>query len=340
VQVRRQWWPAGRRLVSGQTRALHPGLVRPSHTELNITDVTSLRDHLRALHEGKRGSDDPVPIALTLPDLCGRLALFEFDALPEKPAECEALLRWRFQKDFNMATTTARIAYRAFPDMSRVSQTESVSWRVLAGIVKADILEQYEQVCEEAGFIPISVGLASTRILDLYRGSMMRWNRDGDQYFFVNLSESAFSFFVVRAGAPIFLRIKPLRNGTGADASMALAYVANELRASVQFYDDSMRNCEGHASDSAHRVLFVHKSFGWSSSMLVSGSEGASMGEASSDGIDHAAVFEKRLASMLCVKVVPLGWKSLATGPPLRLDADESFVGEANLTALAGIVRA
>jgi hypothetical protein len=337
--MRRRWWRAGRRLISGHTRGLDHGLLRLSHTDLNITDVASFRDHLMALHGVKRRAGHPVPIALTLPDLCGRFAIFEFDALPAKSAECEALLRWRFQKDLNMSAATARIAYRAFPCGTPATQTSAACWRVLAGAVKTDIIEQYEHVCEEAGFIPISIGLASTRILDLYREMMTRLNRDLDEYFFVNVSESALSFFVFRAGIPVFLRIKALRNGIGADASMVIEYCANELRASVHFYDDSMRNVETRASYAGERILFIFNSTEWSSSKPSSGLECGVLEAVSGRGVPYAHVLAERLASTLQVKVIPLLWESLATWPARRLCADSTFTPHASVTALAGIMR-
>lgn len=337
VRVRRRWWRAGRSLISGHTRVLDQGVLQLSHADLNITDVAGFRDHLIALHGGKRRAGDLVPVALTLPDLCGRFSIFEFDALPVKPAECEALFRWRFQKDLNVATAAARIAYRAFPAVPPGTPTGAGCWRVLAGSVKADIIEQYERVCEEAGFIPISIGLAGTRIFDLYRGVMTRLNHDLDEYFFVNLSESALSFFVFRAGVPVFLRIKALRNGTGCDASMVLQYCANELRASIHFYDDSMRQAEARASHSGDRPLFILNSADWSGSKSSSGSECGSL-EAPSNGMIDAHALADRLAPTLRVRAIPLLWDSLATCPSHRLYADPSFTPHMNVTALAGIV--
>ena len=338
VQVRRRWEIAGRRLVLGHTRVLDPGLLRLSHTDLNVMDVASFRDHLTALHGAKRRAGDLIPIALTLPDLCGRFAIFEFDAWPAKHVDCEALLRWRFQKDLNMAATTARIAYRAFSAVTPASQTGAPSWRVLAGAVKADIIEQYEHACEEAGFIPISVGLAGTRLLDLYRGMMARVNPTLDEYFFVNVSESALSLFVFRAGVPVFLRIKALRNGTGSDASLVHQYCVNELRAGIHFYDDSMRQAETHGSHSRDRVLFILNSAEWSSSKPSNGSECGLPGAASGRGMTDAHVLADRLASTLQIRTIPLLWESPATCPSHRLYADPSFVPHANVTALAGIV--
>ncbi|MER3421977.1 MAG: hypothetical protein C4293_00825, partial [Nitrospiraceae bacterium] len=81
-----------------EERELPLGLVRPSATTPNITDVTALTGHIRSLREQRRSLAAGGPIALSLPDLCARTTLFDFEAWPQKATECEALVRFRFQK--------------------------------------------------------------------------------------------------------------------------------------------------------------------------------------------------------------------------------------------------
>jgi Tfp pilus assembly PilM family ATPase len=229
----------GRRLRRVEERRLPPGLVRPFSSELNVTDVSKLVDEIQIL------LDRPGPTAavLNLPDLCARTALFDFDALPAKPAEREALLRWRFQKDLNVAVDTARLVHLVF----RSSQAGSTSRaRVLAAAARRTIIEQYEQTCEKAGVIPVEVRLTGPALFDLCRPAIQRTlmdraadGRANDEWFFSAITDDSFSLFAIRHGVPSFTRMKS-RNGTNGAASLVpRASAADEVLATLHFYDES-----------------------------------------------------------------------------------------------------
>ncbi len=249
LEVQRDWG-RGRRnrdVKLCSERALPAGLVTLSATEPNISDVAALAGEVRALRGDHRKASHVMSVALSLPDLSARVALFEFEVWPSKPAECDALLRWRFQKDFGIASTGARLAFRAFPPTAdSVAGGGDKTHRVLAAAIQARIIEQYEQACELARFIPISLGVTSLRLFDLCRPVMAAargevkpdssasgqvTETESSEMFFLHVSQAAFSFFAVRHHRPVFYRIKPLRNGH--------TNLADEVRATVQFYDES-----------------------------------------------------------------------------------------------------
>ncbi len=99
VEITRDWRRAwqGSGIRSCRVRELPDGLVRPSASDPNVSDVGALVEQVRTLLGGRRRPWELWPVALSLPDLCARVALFEFEAWPQKRAEGEALLRWRFQ---------------------------------------------------------------------------------------------------------------------------------------------------------------------------------------------------------------------------------------------------
>jgi hypothetical protein len=267
VEVSRDWRTGWRssRLRSVAERVLPAGLVRPSATELNITDVGKLADQI----EGLLDRDGPTPVALSLPDLCARTALFEFDTLPTKAAEREALLRWRFQKDFNLATESGRLLYRIYPaplpgtgrfraagDASHPPNGTRSPARVLAVAMRRNVMEEYEHVCDRAHIIPLRIGLPSLALFDLCHPVLEQWmtsrsatgsGMQSDEYFFVSVSDDSFSLLAIRHGVPSFVRMKS-RNGASADSSSSSgaaalipkATLADEVVATLQFYDESV----------------------------------------------------------------------------------------------------
>ena len=119
-----------------------------------------------------KGLKAPQPIALSLPDLCARMAALEFTSFPKKPVEREAILSWRFQQDFNISTTSSRLAYSVYePKNSKKSHPNENGnvIRVFATAIQHAIIEQYEELALQAGLLPLTVGISSLDVFDLYR---------------------------------------------------------------------------------------------------------------------------------------------------------------------------
>ena len=302
VEVSRNWRPGRTRRWLAQSlqrcteQPVPPGLIRLSATEPNISDSAALSRELSTLVDGTRKVARPVSIALILPDLCARVALFEFESLPHKPAEREQLIRWRFHKELNVPAGDVRLAYRVLPVSTPVSGGGPV--RLLAVVIRRAVIEQYEQACQAAGFIPVSVNLASLGLFDLYRPAMESAIKDGEECFFLHAGGDCLSFVAIRSGLPVFFRTKALRNGSANGNGEA---VMQELLATLQFYQDS------HAGRSTQM----------STPLFVLGSRAAISLPDSMGG----------------VHMVPLGWEHAG----ISADGAPASFPLAGLAALAGV---
>src|SRR5689334_12576953 len=147
----------GMALQSYDTREVPSGAVVVSHADPNIKDAAVVVSQVRSLVGARGAGVGPSAVSLTVHGLCARIALFEFERFPEKHPEREAIVSWRFQKDFQAPIANARLAYRVF---ATPAENGKQSVRVLAGLIQLPIIEQYESVCEEAGLIPTSLGLS------------------------------------------------------------------------------------------------------------------------------------------------------------------------------------
>jgi hypothetical protein len=310
VEVRRGWRELSLRRCA--ERALPAGLLRLSASESNVTDVSALAREFSALLDGQRPVARPVPVSLSLPALCARVALFEFDTLPQKPSELDALVRWRFQKDLNVPVTDTRFTYQVFQPTSTPAGGPI---RILAVAVRANVIEPYEQACESAGLIPVSVGLTSLQLFDLCRPAIEASLKTAGECFYLYVGEGSFAFLAIRAGVPVFLRIKPLRLPPPGPHLLSSPLegeevgegnpLRDELLATLQFYLEH-EAVSGRAPAPA-RPLF-----------LVNG-----------DGIAPA------LPDSLGVTVVPMGWEDLRVAR--QPSAVPLFAG---LPAYAGLVEA
>jgi type IV pilus assembly protein PilM len=122
--------------------ALAAGL-RPGNLLDRNQVVVALREALDAVggHSGDRGR----PVTLVVPDATVRVLLLDFDALPAKPVEALAVIRFRLKKLLPFDSEHAALSYQ-------VMATEKNLVRVLAVAMPREILEEYEEAVTAAGY--------------------------------------------------------------------------------------------------------------------------------------------------------------------------------------------
>lgn len=195
------------------------GLVRLSPIPPLITNTGALQQILEPVISAS--SRRPESVAITLPDLCARTAIFELAALPKNEQECLALIRWRFEKDLNVTTANARIAYRSFQGEDASPATSSPTQRpirVLATLLHPDVIEPLEKLCLQAGLIPVSVNLASLSVFAWCHSAIAQCQRNrqpghaGSLTVLFFFADWGLSCLILHERTPVFLRIKPLQS--------------------------------------------------------------------------------------------------------------------------------
>ena len=133
----------GRMVEMSAARELAPGTVVPDLTEANLRDGAALRQAIvSALGSVGARSRDVIAI---LPDTAVRVVLLDFETLPAKPEEAEAVVRFRLKKSLPFDLDAANISYHA--------QT-SKGTQVVAAVVLKTVLEEYESAFRDAGYSP------------------------------------------------------------------------------------------------------------------------------------------------------------------------------------------
>jgi type IV pilus assembly protein PilM len=146
--------PAGLQNVP-QHAAIAPGVLEPSPVKGNVLDVAAFAEVVRKLvpaasGKGKRSA------ALILPDNCVRIAVLDFDTLPEKEEERLSLIRFRLRKSVPFDIDEAALSY--FPQSLK---------SVIAVIAPSEIIAQYEAPFRAAGLHPGLVTISSLAMLEL-----------------------------------------------------------------------------------------------------------------------------------------------------------------------------
>ncbi len=218
AETERNW--RGRQRHRCVASPLPDGLLKPSPTDLNVSDTVTLQGRIRTLaglqDESRREgrsllSDLPRRITLLLPDTTVRAMVLHLDQCPANSDEREALIRWRLGQEQLFSLATAKVVSQLFPvapeDGHRVHT-------VLAVAIQESVLQQYETLCESVGLIPSEVGITSLRLFDLWRRVSGGPGRRKTDFLWINVADRSLTTMVFHQGRPLFYRCKFLGGDT------------------------------------------------------------------------------------------------------------------------------
>ncbi|MGB9232902.1 MAG: hypothetical protein WCC04_00685 [Terriglobales bacterium] len=134
----------GRMVEMSAARELAPGAVVPDLMEPNLRDGDALRHALESVLSGVGGRSRDV-IAI-LPDISVRVVLLDFETLPVKREEAEAVVRFRLKKALPFDPEDASISYHA--------QSAGKGLQVVAAVVLKSVLAEYESAFRDVGYSP------------------------------------------------------------------------------------------------------------------------------------------------------------------------------------------
>jgi hypothetical protein len=300
VELRRGWHKPG--IVRVTEQALPQGVLTLSATEPNVKDREALVKALRTLV----ATSSERTLAVCLPDRICHLAVFAFDTVPPRTQELDAIVRWRFQQDTHVTLGDAWMQHRVFP-VKGVPATAptgttaqgQVTAYVLAMAVKRSVLDQYEQVCREAGLLPLSFSCAALWLFDFYRPVMSQ----AANLFFVHQASDSMTFLAIRQGLPVFCRMKGQRREQ--------ADVMREIQSTVQFYED-LYPSEGTSADSRSVPLYMV-------------GEGVPRREGGADPVTGCGASTSETGSSLMPQLILPDWKTLVSVQGATLSSEEGL---------------
>ncbi len=148
-------------LEAASAQALPDGALLPGLQQANVTArealVSALRDALSAV--AGRSHD----ICLVIPDATTRIMLLDFDTLPTKPEEADAVVRFRLKKSLPFEVEQSAVSF------DRQGTADPV--RLVAAVTPRDILGEYESLVRDAGYNPGAVLPSMIAALGMVEGS-------------------------------------------------------------------------------------------------------------------------------------------------------------------------
>ena len=134
---------------------LPAGAIVPSPVKENILDPAAFAAAVRRLAP-PTGARSKRSAALILPDNCVRIAVLDFDMLPEKEEDRRPLINFRLRKSVPFDIDEAALSY--FPQAGN---------KVIVALTPSEIVTHYETPFRAAGFHPGLVTVSSLAMLDL-----------------------------------------------------------------------------------------------------------------------------------------------------------------------------
>ena len=135
---------SGGRVSTCAAHELSPGVVVPDLIENNLRERDAVRrviqDTLSSIAD--RGRD----VIAVLPDAAVRVVLLDFETLPTKRDEAEAVVRFRLKKSLPFDVEKARVSYHAQPSVTNM--------KVVAAVALSSVVEDYESAFRDAGYSP------------------------------------------------------------------------------------------------------------------------------------------------------------------------------------------
>jgi hypothetical protein len=150
--------PSKRQVQSVGVRQLPAGALVPSANKSNVVDNAAVRRTITEVCErvGTVGSR----VGLLIPDVAVRVALLQFETLPDSRQEVETLVLWRMREYLPYAPEEARLSYQV------LSQQEGAV-DVLGVAVRGSVLAEYEAAISGVDGGPALVLPATVALLPL-----------------------------------------------------------------------------------------------------------------------------------------------------------------------------
>lgn len=157
------------------------GVLDISSKQPNIRDARRFVDGLRRGVDALAGQEER--IALSLPDRSGRIYLTEVDAPFKTHAEGIDILKWRLKSNLPAPPAQVQLDYQV------LGKRDDGRQRCVVAAIAQPVLEQYEDLINEAGRHAIQIDFHSLNLYNYYRPRLDL----GDEFILVSLEQGLLS---------------------------------------------------------------------------------------------------------------------------------------------------
>jgi Tfp pilus assembly PilM family ATPase len=213
-------WRGGQPVIAAHaSEPLTEGALVPSLTATNAHDRPAVLAALGRLLE-KMGR--PRRIGLILPDVVAKVSIVRFEQVPAKPHDLDQLVRWQVRKSAPFAIEEAQVSYT--PGLRAADGHEFI-----VTVAKREVVEEYEQLCAEAG---AHAGLVDLSTLNVVNAVLAGGGAPDGDWLLVNIAADYTSIALLRGPSLIFFR----NRATDTDGTLA-----DLVHQSAMYYEDRLK---------------------------------------------------------------------------------------------------
>ena len=188
------------RLVGLRFESLE-GVMEVSSRQPNIRDARRFIDGLRRGVDALAGQEER--IALSLPDRAGRIYLTSVDTPFKTHNEGVDILKWRLKSNLPAPPAQVKLDYQV------IDKRDDGRQHCIVAVIAQPVLDQYEELVNEAGRHAIQIDFHSLNLYNYYRTRLDL----GDEFILVGLERDLLSIQYVLGSSLCYQRVRALKAG-------------------------------------------------------------------------------------------------------------------------------
>jgi Tfp pilus assembly PilM family ATPase len=213
-------WRGNQAVVAAHaSEPLPDGALAPSLTAANLRDRPAV---VAALGRVLERIGKPRRVGLVIPDTVGRVSLVRFAQVPSKAQDLEQLVRWQIRKTAPFAIEEAQVTY--VPGLQAEDGQE-----FLVTLARRDVVQEYENLCAEAG---AHAGLVDLATINVVNAVLAGSGAPAADWLLVNIAAGYMSVALLRGPHVIFFRNR------AADTDGTLAHLVHQT---AMYYEDRLK---------------------------------------------------------------------------------------------------
>ncbi len=213
---------------------LSRGSILPSFDRTNLAEPPHLEERLEEAKKVLQLQEGSV--AVLLPELCFKVAIFTSDSPSLSRTEMEKMVWWRVRKLMPLLPDDARLSYDVVASQS--------SEKILASLARSSVIQEYENLLARKRLRAESVMPPSLNLLSLF----LRSQRNAEDSIIVNIEDDAVSLLAVINAEISLYRVKPfMHEGRVLDPrEEKIDNIVKEVENTIHFIEDREKKKIGH----------------------------------------------------------------------------------------------
>lgn len=180
-------------LSGGRLLGLEEGVVVPSFRHPNIRDIDRFIANLQEILDPLASGEER--ISLALPEQCGILLLEDVESVLKSKNEGIEVLKWQLREKLPEGVELQL-------DYQVIDRDENGRQKVLVAGMSVDVLQQYEEVLNQAGYGAELIGFRSMALYNYYHPRVDM----GENFALIHAEDESVSFYYYQNGALLFHR--------------------------------------------------------------------------------------------------------------------------------------